>query len=649
MFKKKKEVQVDVEPTVLSSDIKDEAASNLIKNGTPTMKDLMAPPMIDRSNARHLVVGNKFVRNFLMTGFPKMIGIGWAHQIYDYEGDLDVAIHVAPIESRLALDELTNKITQFQAQLTTELEKGSNRNITLLNQQISDLIEERAKLEQNYINSFGIQISMNLFADTEEQLNKESQLLETSVRGQKIKLMPSYLRQDQGYKTALPYGKSWMERNYRNFSSEGLTACFPFYNSSISHPSGVFMGVNTQTGTPIYIDFFDRKLLDSGNASVFGMTGSGKTFFTSLLLMRSTLEGIRTAIIDPEGEYKTITNALGGVNVEIKPGGAIPNPFDIQEEDELDDDGRPTGTQVVKIKDKVIDLVHLMGVMCKNLTPEQESLLSYTLEKTYADFEITPDPSSLYHNDAIINEEGELVHSGRRKVMPTISDFHERLIQFSKEAGNECLVPVSNTLRMFTKEGTFGMFDTHTPDSLHNIGDSLIVSFDVSALNDETLRPIGMYIALSWCSDKFSKQDLKIKKRIVCDEAWMMVKSSMPGSKYTGHFLENVARRIRKKNGSLFVVSQNFREFTESSQGLAVLTNCHTNVFLKQNATDLDAVQDHFKLSDGEREFLAAPSKGHFLLKMARESTTGYARPFPYEKYLIEKKSTAQMIANASN
>lgn len=53
----------------------------------------------------------------------------------------------------------------------------------------------------------------------------------------------------------LPFGRTWMTKNYRNMSSDGLTACFPFYNAELSHPSGIFVGVNVQTRTPIYIDF----------------------------------------------------------------------------------------------------------------------------------------------------------------------------------------------------------------------------------------------------------------------------------------------------------------------------------------------------------------------------------------------------------
>ena len=630
--------------TILTESTKSEAKHPLA-NGVPDIHDLMAPPSFDRTAPDHLVVGSKYVRNFVVAGYPKLISVGWADNIYNYDGDLDLALHVNPIDERVALDELTQKITQFQAQLQTELEKGSNRNITRLQQQIAELVEERRRAEQNYISLFGIQMTMNLYANSLEQLNKEAQLLDNSLRGKKIKLLPSYLRQDQGYKSALPLGKTWMPKNYRNMSSDGLTACFPFYNAELSHPSGIFVGVNVQTRTPIYIDFYNRKLLDSGNATVFGMTGSGKSFLVSLITMRSALDGIRTTIVDPEGEYRPITEMLGGVNVDIRPGGLIPNSFDLIEEDEVDADGVPTGRKVVRIQDKIIDLLNLIGVMAGagGLDSEQKSLVSYVLAKTYEDFGMNEDPDSLYTRSVTVNAMGELIHHGQRKTMPTFSDFHERLEKFAHEAGNERLLPVVNTLRMYTRTGVFGMFDVQTPPELENMRDAPIINFDVSFLNDETLRPIGMYIALSWCSEKFAKQDIAIRKRIVCDEAWMMVKKSMPGSAYTSHFIETVARRIRKRNGTLLVASQNFKEFLESPQGEAVLFSTHVNIFLKQSATDLDAVQAKFKLSNGERDYLANPRKGHFLLKMGNESTVGYAYPFAVEKALIEKRTTARM------
>lgn len=640
LFKKKPKEPAESTP-VLGLDQQNQQ-SNQLATGVPSMKDLVAPPSFDRSNPDYIKVGNKFVRNFIIAGYPKMISVGWADAIYNYDGDLDLAIHINPTDERNALDELTNKITQFEAQLATEVEKGSNRNITRLQSQIQELYAERQKVEQNYISIFGIQMIMNLYCQSLDQLNKETQLLDNSLKGRKIKLMPMYLQMDQGYKSALPFGKTWLPKNYRNFSSEGLTACFPFYNAEISHVTGVFLGVNLQTATPVYIDFYDRKILNNGNVTVFGCAGSGKTFLVSLLTMRSALKQIRTVIIDPEGEYRTITQSLGGATIVIAPDStALINPFDIEEEDEVDDDGTPTGAKVVKINEKVADLLNLIGVMCGNIDNEQRSLISYVISEVYADFGFTEDPSSLYVEQAALNEAGEFVHHGRKKPMPTFSDFHRKLEEVSKMDANKCLVNVANALRMFKKGGVYGMFDNQTSPNLQNFKDAPVVTFDVSQLEESILRPIGMFIALNWAWEKFAKKNVKQKKRIVCDEAWMLTNKNMAGHEFTAQFLETTSRRIRKRNGGLLVASQNFKEFSDNPQGQAVLTNASVNVFLKQNATDIDDVAEVFKLSDGEKNFLSTAKKGHFLLKMGQESTVAFAKAFEYEKYLIERKTIA--------
>lgn len=647
MFGKKKNskktgenVPVKEDELILGTD--EATGSKDLSYGVPTIKDLMAPPSMDRSASDHLVIGNKYVRNFIIAGYPKMIAVGWADAIYNYDGDLDLALHVTPMDERNALDELTNKITQFEAQLATEQEKGSNRNITRLQSQIQELYAERQKVEQNYISIYGIQMIMNLYCDSLDQLNKETQLLDNSLKGRKIKLMPTYLQMDKGYKSALPFGRSWLPKNYRNFSSEGLTACFPFYNAEISHSTGVFLGVNLQTATPIYIDFYDRKILNNGNMTVFGCAGSGKTFLVSLLTMRSALKQIRTVIIDPEGEYRTITESLGGSVIVIAPdSNAFVNPFDIEEEDEVDDEGIPTGSKIVKINEKVADLLNLIGVMAGSIDNEQRSLISYVISELYSDFGFTEDPRSLYEDEVLLQSGNEFVHHGRKKTMPTFSDFHKKLEEISKLDSNKCLTNVTNALKMYKKGGVYGMFDTQTSPSLQNFKEAPVVTFDVSQLEEGVLRPIGMFIALNWAWEKFAKKNIKQKKRILCDEAWMLTNKNMAGHEFTAQFLETTSRRIRKRNGGLLVASQNFKEFSDNPQGQAVLTNATVNIFLKQNSTDIDDVQSVFKLSDGEKNFLATAKKGHFLLKMGQESTVGFAKSFEYEKFLIEKRTMA--------
>jgi conjugal transfer ATP-binding protein TraC len=328
----------------------------------------------------------------------------------------------------------------------------------------------------------------------------------------------------------------------------------------------------------------------------------------------------------------------GGSIIDISQGSTnFINPFDIEEEEVLDDDGKPTGEKVVKIKDKIADLLNLIGVMAGGLSNEEKSLISYVLNDVYAEKGITEECGSLYTGEVTFNKETmEMEHGGVKKEMPTFSDFY-RLLEKRVKNGDSSLRKVLNTIAMFKKGGVYDLFDCQTSENLKYFKDSPIITFDVSKLEENILRPIGMYIALSWTWEKFVKKNPQIKKRVVCDEAWMLMNKNMAGNEYTSLFLETTARRIRKRNGSLLVASQNFHEFANNPQGKAVLTNTATKIFLRQDASDLDSVQDTFKLSDGEKEFLFTADVGHFLLKLQEESTVGYARSFDFEMELIEK------------
>ena len=627
-----KKQQVDTQDEAMQINTKKKKGeASVLGKGIRTIRDLFAPPSFDRSNPSYIKVGNKYTRSFVMNGYPSMISVGWLDYLFNYDGDMDTAIYVEPADERTALDELTNKITQFEAQYQTEVEKGNIKNTTRLRSIIDQLYDQRSRLEQNWENLFHIQIASNLYSDSEEELDKQTQMLDNKLKGRKIYHMPVYLRQDDGYKTVLPFGKSYLPDLYRNFNSGALTACFPFYNSEISHKTGVFCGVNLATMTPVLIDFYDRGVLNNSNLTVFGQAGSGKTFFVSLLTLRSVLKGVRTTIIDPEGEYHLITKAVNGSLIYIAPDSKTKiNPFDLEEEE------RVNGIKIVKIKDKIADSLNLIGVMAGGLNSEQKSLVSYVLTEMYSERGFTEDPKSLYITEPYFDEEtGEFYHDGMKKPMPTFSDFHNKLTELAKRKSDESLRRLSNALLMFKKGGVYDMFDCQTSADLKDFGNSPIVTFDISRLEESVLRPIGMYIALSWTWEKFVKKNPHIKKRVVCDEAWMLVNKNMAGSEYTATFLENCARRIRKRNGGLLVASQNFVEFANNEKGKAVLTNTVVNIFLRQDATDIDAVQDTFKLSDGERNFLVGAKRGEMLIKMNGESSVVYAMSFEHEKELI--------------
>ena len=620
-----------IKKTTTKTKVMDKKDKNVLGFGDRTVKDFIAVD-VDRTSEEYMKVGGKYVRSFILNGYPSIVQVGWLEDLYSFDGDVDTVIHVMPSDERGALDQLTAKITQFEAQLEMESKKGNIRNITSLQDKISSLIAQRRALEQNYENLYYIQIGANIYDDSVESLKKQTEKLIGKLKGRRINVDEMYLRQEESYKSVLPIGQSFVKDKFRNFNSGALSACFPFYYSEISHKNGTFLGINSDTMTPVFVDFYDRSILSNSNASVFGQAGSGKTFFVSLLTLRSAIKGIRTIIIDPEGEYKKICDIVGGANLKISPDAKSGiNPFDIEEE--IDDEGVVFG----EIKSKVADILNVIAVRVGGLTNEAKATVAHVIGETYKEAGITEDPNSLYEIGNFFDEStGELIQK-RKKPMPTLSNLRNNLEKYRKSAETnvEILSPIVNTLGMFCKGGIYDMFDRQTSDNLKDFFDAPVVNFDISQLEESVLRPIGMYIAMTWTWEKFVKKNPKIKKRIVCDEAWMLVNKNMAGHEFTAQFLENCARRIRKRNGGLLVASQNFMEFADNPQGRAVLTNTVVNILLKQNPTDIDAVQEVFKLSGGEKQYLLTAKRGQILIRMNDESSQVYVLPFPDELALI--------------
>lgn len=603
--------------------------------GVHQLKDFIAPSSFNRENPDYIKVGEKFVKSFNLKGFPREVYVGWLDEFYSYDGVLDLQLFIEPTDDRTAMEELTHKITQFEAQLAIEREKGSIRNLTMLESKIQELYQERILLEKNAQKLYQGSISVNLYADSEKELKSRHQKLDHRLKGRKIILEPNTLRQDDGYKSATPYGKNYVLDTYRNMNSGAITACFPFYQAEMMHPGGVYMGRNLSTGNPIFIDLFDRDWVNNSNGTIFGDSGSGKTVFTSAFVLRSALRGVRATIIDPEGEYNRLVEEMGGVTIKISPSSkSFINVFEIEEEEEVDEDGYLTGNTVCRVVDKVADILNLISIMVGHLDDDMRSYVAYTVQELYAERGINEDPNSLYIEDTIFNEEtGYFHYANIKKKMPTFSDFHDKLEEKAKTLNNERLDRLVEGLRIFRKGGVYGMFDCETSENLQHYRNATVINFDISDLEENVLRPIGMYVALSFTWEKFGKKNKEQKKYIIVDEAWMLTKDD-----YSAGFMENLSRRARKRGTGFIVASQKFNEFAANDKGRAVLTNSSINVFLKTKTEDCDGVQEMFKLSDGERHFILQASKGEALIKTAKESAIMQTHVLEYEEDIFFRR-----------
>ena len=333
-----------------------------------------------------------------------------------------------------------------------------------------------------------------------------------------------------------------------------------------------------------------------------GVTGAGKSVTMDVLSSRSIVtKSMQSAFLDIEGEYRKRTESLSGRIIEIKQG--VPagiNLFDIDIETE------DNGIEKINILNKVAEIrAILSGIMKnymdRNLNAKELVDIEESVIETYKEKGITSEKDSLYEKQG--GKLGDKLTLGKiKKRMPTLSDFQRIL---SKKKNSKELAEI---LTGFLKGKSLGMFDCQ---SNININDN-VIDFDLSKITDEVTKFYASMIITTWITEKYMRRsNIYEEKSVNIDEAWTMLKYED-----TANFMENLARRARKRGVRLVISTQFPDEMISSPQGRATLNCCGTAIIMKQSPMSVDKVIDYFKLSKGTRDFLLKVQPGEALLYM---------------------------------
>ena len=101
-------------------------------------------------------------------------------------------------------------------------------------------------------------------------------------------------------------------------------------------------------------------------------------------------------------------------------------------------------------------------------------------------------------------------------------------------------------------------------------------------------------------------------------------------------FLNKMARRARKRNVSLAIVSQRFQDFYEKPEAQAVLTSSETKLFLAQDKSEIAYLKEVFKISEGEANFLVTCLIGEGLFKVGSDTAILQITPTKREFEFME-------------
>ena len=646
-FGRKKKAEENVKSADLEvneQNSSDDVRNILVKN-KKTIKDLIAPSGIDASNINHLAIISsitRYARSHYVSGLPRMATFPYfLRDMYNF-GDVNTSVFINPVSEAVSQTSLNKIIVSLESERIVAAKRGDINRERLIEDKRIEAERIRDEIAAGFNKLFEASVVCTLFSYDLAELDKMSELLSMEMSKGLINIKTAWAMQEEAFKSNLPFNRNYLQKKH-TFDRNSVGTVFPFITSEIGHSTGIPLGFDKQTGLPILYDNFHSSLTNY-NMVIFGKSGAGKGVTIKTITARSSvLMGIESLALDAEGEYGIVAESLGGVNVVISPSSkTIINIFDIEPEivkDEI------TGKErtVLNVENKVEDVTNVLVTMARGSTRSEEvneitkQIIAEVVGEEYQAYGITNNPNSLYDDDQI--ELGNRL-ARQRKEMPTIGTWYRRLLRKAEENDNidyqfhfSYLIKV---MKQYVREydGQMAYFDGQSTFEL--LEGCTFINLDISQLEERFARPLAQQILLSWIWEKYVKKNSEDKsrakkKRVLVDEAWML----LPYPEAVD-FLNTMARRARKRNVSLAVISQKFQDFYECKEAQAVLTSSDTKLFLAQDKSEIEYLKEVFKLTEGEASYLLTASRGEGLLKVGNDTAILEIRPTQREFAFIE-------------
>jgi type IV secretory pathway VirB4 component len=535
----------------------------IFREGVVSIHDLMAPSAF-RVESSYIQLGDTFCRTLFITAYPRYISIGWASPVINLSATVDVGMFFYPVKSAVILKQLKNKVGALEAQINSDTEKGAPRD-PIRETALRDIEQLRDNLTQGTEHFFQFCFYVTIYSKKKDDLDQMSEDIEGIFGGKLIISRKVLYQSEQGYNSTLPLCNDELYVAF-NLNSSPIAASFPFISSELTSDEGILYGINRHNNSLI---LFERFSLQNANMVVFATSGAGKSYTIKLEILRTMMMGVDVIVIDPEMEYKHLSDAVGGtyVNISLSSEAKI-NPFDLP---------RPVGMEISTadiIRSAVITMKGLLRIMLGGFTTEQDSIMDRALIETYAKKDITPDADLATVKPPIMQDLVEILEG--------MQGSDELVLKMQKYT-----------------EGTFsGLFNSPTNVDMKN----QLVVFSVRDLEEE-LRPIAIYSIVNYIWNAVRSER---KKRILCiDEAWWLMMHED-----SARFIFSLVKRARKYYLGVTTITQDVNDFLKSQYGQAIVTNSALQILLRQSPASIDLIQKVFVLTDSEKYLLLESGVG---------------------------------------
>ena len=473
---------------------------------------------------------------------------------------------------------------------------------------LQDVIELLANLRKNKEPLLHCSVFIELKAKSMEKLKELQSDIAMELTRSKISVDRLTLRQKEGFLSAVPTGSNQFGAQYeRVLPASSVANLYPFNFSGKTDPQGAYIG-RDKYGTNILVDF-DRRAEDktNSNALILGNSGQGKSYLLKLILTNIRESGKRIICLDPESEYETLCDALGGCYIDFMSGEYTINSLEpkawTDSVEDIDANTPEAFKKVTRLSQHIAFLKDFFRSY-KGFTDAQIDTIEILLSKLYARFGITDS------TDYSVKKPSDF---------PVMQDFYElceeEFMTYDKQRKylytEETLQEVCLGIHSMCVGSESKYFNGHT-----NITDSNFLVFGVKGLMDTNrrLKDCMLFNILSFMSNELLG---KGNTAASVDELYLFL-SNMT----TIEYLRNCMKRVRKKDSSVILASQNIEDFLIPSirEFTKPLFSIPTHQFLF-NAGQINPKEymDALQVEPSEFELIKYPERGTCLYRCGNE------------------------------
>jgi type IV secretory pathway VirB4 component len=531
-----------------------------------TVRDIIAPQSLT-IDFNLLKINESYFRSFFTNINRRFVSSNWLASLINFDHSLNISMFIYPVESKSTLDDLRRKIAEMEAEISTDMQRG--RVVDPVTQaKLEDALSLQDQLVKGIERFFQFSLYVTIPADSASELETVSKQVSSNLSSLLVSSVPTLLQQAEGFKNTLPTCVDHLMVT-RNMDTTSLATTFPFTSSELTSNEGILYGINQHNGSLV---IFDRFTLENANTVVFAKAGAGKSYTIKLEILRSLMFGTEIIVIDPENEYKTLCDAVGGdyINFSYNSQNRI-NPFDLSILTQYSEEN--------ELNLKIQSLFSMFKVIMGTLSPTEEALLDRAINQAYKMKGVTFDPAT------------------QKRPPPLMEDLYKSFIGMEEPLA----ISLADRIERFVKGSFTGIIDQPSNIQIKN----QFTVFSVRDLED-SLKPIAIFLILDYIWTKM-RRDLK-KRILVVDEAWYLMR--YPDS---ANFLYGVAKRARKYFLGLTTITQDVEDFLNTDFGKAIVTNSSIQILMKQSPAGVDKIAQVFYLSEGEKHLLLSANVGEGL------------------------------------